>query len=373
MLSPRHGSTRSVAHHNSFYLRPPLHHSQSQRTPSRLPSVIFDVDFEQVEPRKSSADPSRMSSDDADTDDAELLSTTTAVITGSKNLFDLSLESDPDWNKARIPFLYGDNYIDAKLAFMVDLDGVSYGIAVPFDHAVALTFETKDGAVEYLSPDFDENDELLEIMAVQVKEHLGEDDLRLKRTPRVLTIAGPLDKYTKNWQDDLLPEPVAKESLLDDSDEDLDFFRSFMREELGEDEYQKTLKESPDGISEDLLALFNVPGLGDQKDDVKGMEAIIDSMLKSPEEQYAEMEELLGTDLSREGAVALRLIGYNFPDGKSYSLVQLLKPYALVGRYVPDDEEIRFELLTPEEYSLIVPRLEEVCEKDLEKAGLTLQ
>ncbi len=37
-----------------------------------------------------------------------------------------------------------------------------------------------------------------------------------------------------------------------------------------------------------------------------------------------------------------------------------------------DEEDIiRFELLTPEEESVIVPKLEEMCQEDLEANGLT--
>lgn len=44
----------------------------------------------------------------------------------------------------------------------------------------------------------------------------------------------------------------------------------------------------------------------------------------------------------------------------------------LVGRHVQDEEDIiRFELLTPEEESVIVPKLEEMCQEDLEANGLT--
>ena len=75
-----------------------------------------------------------------------------------KSLFDLSLESDPEFMDSRIPFIdysttkssSGTNYIDVKLAFMAELDGAQYGIAIPFDSAAALTLEKEDGSVEYL-------------------------------------------------------------------------------------------------------------------------------------------------------------------------------------------------------------------------------
>ena len=73
-----------------------------------------------------------------------------------------------------------------------------------------------------------------------------------------------------------------------------------------------------------------------------------------------------------EGEETLKLVGYIIPGGKSYTLVQLLKPYVIVGRYIPDNVENRFELLTPEEALVVEPRLAEVCRADLERSGLNL-
>ena len=44
----------------------------------------------------------------------------------------------------------------------------------------------------------------------------------------------------------------------------------------------------------------------------------------------------------------------------------------LIGRYVEDEKEmIRFELLTPEEDKVIVPKLEQMCQEDLKANGLS--
>ena len=298
----------------------------------------------------------------------------------SKSLFDLSLESDADFFETRIPFIdyhsrtgSGTNYIDVKLAFMVELNGAQYGIAIPFDSAAALALEKEDGSVQYLSPDLDENEELMAIMAEQLQEHVG-DDLRLQRTPRVLTISGPLDNYTKNWQEKLLPDPIGPTELTDKVDEgdELAFFHKFMKDELGEEEYQKTLNETPDDDEmNELLRMFEVPGLGDRSDDVEGMEELLKSLL-TPEDDFEAAKEALGLNSLDQEGVALKLISYVFAEGKSYSLVKLLKPFALVGKYVPDEKDARFELLTPAEEKIIFPRLEEVCKQDLEAAGLRL-
>jgi hypothetical protein len=296
-----------------------------------------------------------------------------APLASPSTLFDLSLDSDPEWKEMRIPFIEGDNYIDGKLAFMTELDGVNYGIAIPFESAAAITFEKADGTIEYMSPDNDENEEIMQIMAAQLQEHVGAD-LTLKRTPRVLTISGPIDDLTKNWETELLPSPVDKEALLDESDESLDFFQEFMKKELGDDEYEKTMRGEDDDteISDDLLKLFNVPGMGTSEDDTAGLEELFGSLLDSPEEQLAELEKTKGQDLSHQG-MALKLVSYQLPDKKSYSLVKLLQPYALIGKYVQEDDDVRFELLSIAEAKLVVPRLEKLCQDDLKEAGLELQ
>jgi hypothetical protein len=92
--------------------------------------------------------------------------------------------------------------------------------------------------------------------------------------------------------------------------------------------------------------------------------------LLTPEEEFEDAKESLELySLDHEG-VALKLLSYIFAGGRSYSLVKLLKPYALVGKYIVDETDARFELLTTSEEKIILPRLEEVCMQDLESAGL---
>jgi hypothetical protein len=324
---------------------------------------VVDADFERIDESASKGEETK----DVEEEDG------TPVEPSS--LFDLSFQSDPEFKEMRIPFIDGENYIDGKLAFMAELDGVSYGIAVPFECVAAITVEKPDGSVQYVSPDDDENEELMQIMAAQLQEHVGED-LKLKRTPRVLTISGPLDQYTKNWETELLPKPVETKSLLDESEESLEFFQEFMKKELGEKEYENTMQgdgnsDDDDELTAELMSLFNVPGLGENEDDPAAMQEMFDSLLESPEEQLTDLQKM-GDDVSHQG-VALKLVSYKFPDNKAYSLVQLLQPYALIGKYVAADDDIRFELLTAAEAKLVVPRLEKVCREDLEKAGLKLQ
>jgi hypothetical protein len=319
---------------------------------------FVDVDFERVVPS---------SNKDATTS------------TAPKNLFDASLAADPnlDWNNVRIPFCRGEEYIDGKLTFTIDMEGVTYGIAIPYDDAVAICEESpKLGAIIYIRPDADdetgEGIELMEIMARQVKEHLGEGELELRKTPKVLTISGGLSKYTENWDKNLVPESLTVKELVQNDDPDISEFFEFMRSELGEAVVEKTLKEDPKGLDPDMWKLFDIPGLGDQADDMEGLEEILKDMVEA-EEQGAD-QEAQAFESNTEG-MALRLIGFNFGDkSKAYSLVKLLQPYTLVGKLIDDgdQEEIKFELLTAQEEKLIIPKLEELCRQDLETAGLSL-
>lgn len=334
----------------------------------------MDVEFEKVE-----------QADDSSSQDTKEQATTNASSPPSqqqqaKSLLELSLDMDPQWKQARIPFVTPDKreYIDCNLAFTVDVDGTTYGIGIPCDAAVAVTLEEKGDKVTYINPALEENEELIQIMATRLQELLG-DDVYLRKTPKILTITGPLEKYTGQWKDDLFNQTVSTQELLDDSDEDLDFFYNFMKEELGEEEFQKTLDECRDGqasgVDKEMLELFNVPGLGDQADDVEGIQTMFQEMMREQEEgSVSESFTELGEDLEHEG-VALKLIGFNFRgDGKSYSLVKLLKPFTIVGKYVEGDkEDLKFDLLTTEEEKLLIPRLEQVCKADLEQAGLSLQ
>jgi hypothetical protein len=291
---------------------------------------------------------------------------TNDILTQSKSLIDLSLEADPDFNNTRVPFLdaVGERYIDVKLAFMADCDGVNYGIGIPFDHTAAITVEIGDGSVKYVSPDDDENEEVMQIFAAQLQTKVGEN-LQLKRTPRVLTIAGPLEDSTNNWMESILPKPVGIDELMDETDEDLEFFHKFMKEELGEEAYESAMNDATDDLPEDIARLFNIPGLGDQTDDAQGIKELIESMREEPEAQTTAKLSEIGTDLNHDG-VALKLVSYMFPGGKEYSLVYLLKPYVLIARCVQTDDDIRFDLLTREEEKLVAPRIEELCKDDLE-------
>lgn len=370
LLSPR--AAPPNAHVNAFLFAPPAplmfgarRTRQGKSTLYQTDESFLDVEFEKVEQNEESLQA---------TATATTSETSSLKSPLQKSLLELSLDMDPQWKEARIPFCFQDQYIDCNLAFTVDLDGTTYGIGVPCDAAVAIVLEEKNGKVTYINPALSEHSELVEIMATQLQQLLG-NDVYLRNTPKILTISGNLDKYTADWQTTLFNDTVSTEDLLDDSDEGLDFFYDFMKSELGEEEFQKTLDEGAStSIDKEMLNLFNVPGLGDQQNDLEGIENMIKELIN---EELSEQESFtkLGEDLDHEG-VALKLIGFNFRNtNKSYSLVKLLKPFTIVGKYNENGEkgDLSFELLTPEEENLVIPRLEQICQTDLEQAGLSLQ
>jgi hypothetical protein len=256
---------------------------------------------------------------------------------------------------------------------------------------VALTVETKGGgersnSVEYLPP-IPDNEELMEIMASQLHDSVS-PTLRLVNTPRVLTVRGPLDEFTSNWSTDVFPKPLTASQLLDETDEDVAEFLRFMKKELGEAEYEDALRGS--SLAEEdreLLGMFDIPGLGDRGDDEEGIQDLFRSMLDPPSAQQQGLRQLRPAALDGSRNAALRLVSYILPDsGKVYSLVSLLEPYVLVAKRVSlpvgdandgDDDDgveaVRFELPSPSEERVLIPRLEQVCRADLEKAGLQLR
>lgn len=322
----------------------------------------------------------------------------------SKTLIDLSLDSgDPRWKETRIPFSRGMEYIDGKLAFLTEIDGETYGIGMPFDHAVAIvqvtpegdekTFSTEsaDSNVRYIDPDRyeeeEDSQELMELMAKQVQEQLGEDFL-LRKTPKVLTISGDLNQYTDNWEKNLMDEPAGVKDLMDGmedfvktvfredkkkgdpvdeidiaEDKELAELYAFFRKELGDAEFEKTLKEEMSDEEKELAKLFDF--------------ALDESDFgESPEVDTKKVkEEALKFHPDSDG-VALKLIAFEFGDrSKSYQLVKLLQPVPLVGKKVQESPEngIRFELLTPEEEEVLIPKLQSACQEDLQKAGLSFE
>lgn len=374
-------------------------------------NTVLDADFElsrpEIEYTSSSQNRAGVVPDNIDN---ELNDAINGKIKNSKSLFDIALESDPTIKGIRIPFIEptsvrkGDDdgaysYIDVKLAFLGELDGVTYGLAVPFDAAVAIVIENlESGSVEYLSPDNDDNKELMEIMAAKLHDCFG-DDLQLMRTPRVLTISGPLEeKYLKNWKDLVLPKPIEAKVLLESNDEDIDFFHKFMKDELGEEEYRRTITEDVgDEMKDGIEQLLNLTSLSFTEHDEKLIESLLQTVLDDPEDDGRLQMELektvyglsntpVSASLDHDG-VALKLISYILPPSdpsetsgvaKSYSLVKLVKPYVLVGKCremlkTKGGNKLQFELLSYQEERVVIPKLEEKFQTELDEFGIKLR
>jgi hypothetical protein len=361
---------------------------------------FVDVDFEPVIlNKKSQPHQEQQSNTDDDNDEVESLSR--AIFGDSKNLIDLSFETadNPGWQNFRVPFCQGEEYIDGKVAFMVEFEGQTYGIAVPYDDAVALVYQ--ENVVDEsnknhprivtrtsnISPEMyhtnEDYAELMEIFAVQVQEQLGEE-YRLRKTPKVLTISGGLDKITKGWEKTVVSKPIPIEDLLNvvkpkskaQLNQELDEFYEFMRQELGDEEFEKTMNGEDELSKEDmeLLKYFEVPKfLNENVDDnnLNELEELTQSILKD-----LEMDSVSGADEFKPNLeyAALKILGYTFTDtGKSYFLVKPLKPITLVGRHMKEEKDcIRFQLLSPEEEKVIIPKLEKICQEELEANGLTI-
>ena len=343
---------------------------------------ILDVDFEKVVPDSTTTVP--YTGQDDKNDNEEDIS----FLDETKTLLDVSLDADPRWKDTRIPFCRGDEYIDGKLAFMVDLEGVSYGIAVTFDDAVAIVKQTRDkdtddesdSQIQYIDPDNYENEEdsqeLMEIMAQQVTENLSED-LVLRKTPKVLTISGGLSEITDNWESELMNDPVSVEDLLKE-DENVEKgiadFYEFMRQELGEEEFQKTMQEEMSDEDREMAKFFDIAMDDFSKLEDMGEENIASNLKDLIDGQQEVIKEAKSFHPDTDG-VALKLLGFDFDDKtRSYLLVKLLQPYTLIGRRIMDEDEqgIRFELLTSDEETMVIPKLEALCQEDLDKAGLSL-
>ena len=117
------------------------------------------------------------------------------------------------------------------------------------------------------------------------------EDLTLQKTPKVLTISGGLGKVTDNWERELMPKSVSVQDLLendgDSMDEEISSFYDFMKEELGEEEFEKTMNEDISKEDMELFNLFDVAGMGTQKDDLVGLEELV----KGIEDDVDQVEE----------------------------------------------------------------------------------
>jgi len=247
-------------------------------------------------------------------------------------------------------------------------------------------------------------------------------NIRLKKTPRVLTIEGNLDGILGDWREVLLggggggknknkqqqtPHQQQQYNKLeltiddilnvidsdDDDDDEEDFFDTIMRRDLGDD-YESLIANDDDdniddNIDEELLELFIDPSsssittttttnIDDDDDDVN-----VDELLASLEEINTKEAKYMKNNNSSsyyydsivqqlQPSVALKLLNFIGPDGcKEYTILRPLRPILLIGKDDPLDYTRRI-LLTEDERRSVLPRLESVIRAGLEDAGFFL-
>lgn len=206
----------------------------------------IDVEFEQFkEPEKNGAKQRTSYNYNKDAVDDTI----------PRSLLDASLQmGDPELTN--IPFEFIDSestsgrYIECKIAFVIEKDGITYSVGTPCDAQVAIYCEgnvTPTAAEQqqqqmqfFLDPDADENLELMEKAAAVFVEQYGETfEAVFKRTPRTLTIEGDLDAITGDWRrrgagarqgrvEGDSPEQILEEfGRTDDDAESDEFFDNF--------------------------------------------------------------------------------------------------------------------------------------------------
>eukprot|EP00568_Trieres_chinensis_P007363 CAMPEP_0183310352 /NCGR_PEP_ID=MMETSP0160_2-20130417/30954_1 /TAXON_ID=2839 ORGANISM="Odontella Sinensis, Strain Grunow 1884" /NCGR_SAMPLE_ID=MMETSP0160_2 /ASSEMBLY_ACC=CAM_ASM_000250 /LENGTH=365 /DNA_ID=CAMNT_0025474593 /DNA_START=17 /DNA_END=1114 /DNA_ORIENTATION=- len=269
------------------------------------------------------------------------------------NLVDLSLETDPEMKDIIVEFVEmmpsgNRKYIECKLPFTAVIDGTTYSIGTPHDSAVAILTDGKDGEVEMLDADDNSNEEIFQIAAAALVNNLGED-FRLKRTPRILTVDGDLDAYTRQYMNEgnFDTDDIMKSDDVEDDDKFLD---DFFKEQLGPDFEEGSLDDLiDDEEAEELMKFFDIPGLGTQEEDEDGMKKMFDEMLSG--------ENLKNEETENETTKALPLFPFSGPDGKMYAFVQLAHPMLLVGKENSSLDKDQRLLLNSEESAAILPRL----------------
>ena len=361
-------------------------------------SKIIDAEVIPDDPSDSSSSSSSSSS-----------STTTA--NSQMSLIEYSQKQDTDWNSMPVAFCdtVSNTYIDCNLAFYVkdplgqNGQGAEYSLGVPCEVPIVVALEIDDSEdgndddanaddttvtnlskVIPINPENtnedniseDEKNEIFQMAARALMEEFG-SDIRLKKTPRVLTIEGNLEDVIGDWKEVLLGNVVDSDKMSfddalnmfddDDSDDGKDYFDKIMRRDLGPD-YMKLAEEGDDDeeIDEELLKLFDSDSLNKDGD----ISNILDFLRKNDDSNN--IDDDFGTLVQQlKPSAALRLLNFMTEDGKEYTILRPVRPMLLLGKEDPEDYTRRI-LLTDEEMAEVLPRLESVCSEALEKAGFFL-
>ena len=281
----------------------------------------------------------------------------------STTVADMVLDAAPEWKDIVVEFVSRTpsgnlNVIPCRMPFTVNVDGEVYSIGMPFEDAVAVLEDDADGQLSSLvDPDDDANEEVFQLAATALTENMG-NELRLRRTPRVLTVQGDLKAITGKFLQEKQAEPVQTEALIKDEEGDDDaFFDSFFRRELGE-HYEDEFAVANDNIDAgELLDLFSVPGLGTEGDNEEAIRGLIDE-IASDDQAGAGMTDRM-VSIANDGAKALPLFPFTSPEGKSYAFVQFKDTPLLVGKEDPKIDKTQRLLLDSTESALLLPRIEE--------------
>ena len=328
------------------------------------------------------------------------------------SLVEYSQQQDPDWKSMPVAFCdtVSNSYIDCNLAFYVkdplghDGQGAEYTLGVPCEVPIVVALEITDnqdngksqnddddGAFTSLSrvipinpenTDEDimseeEKNEIFQMAARALMEEFGEG-IRLKKTPRVLTLDGNLDEVIGDWKEVLLDtinnskdsDKLSFEDALNifggDNNDGEDYFDTIMRRDLGDDYMKLAEEDGDDDIDNELLKLFDSESITTDGDISKVLDFLNNG--DSTSDLDGDLDALLQ---QLNPSSALRLLNFMTQDGKEVTILRPVRPMLLLGKEDPDDYTRRI-LLTEEEMTEVLPRLESVCREGLEKAGFFL-
>lgn len=349
-----------------------------------------------------------------DPSDSSSSSSSTTTVNSQMSLIEYSQKQDTDWKSMPVAFCdtVSNTFIDCNLAFYLkdplgqNGQGAEYSLGVPCEVPIVVALEiddsedgndddanTDDTTVTNLSKVIpinpentdadnniiseDEKNEIFQMAARALMEEFG-SDIRLKKTPRVLTIEGNLEDVIGDWKEVLLGNVVDSDKMSfddaldmfddDNSDDGEDYFDKIMRRDLGPD-YMKLAEEvgeDDDEIDEELLKLFDSDSLNKDGD----ISNILDFLRKGDDSNS--IDDDFGTLVQQlKPSAALRLLNFMTEDGKEYTILRPVRPMLLLGKEDPEDYTRRI-LLTDEEMAEVLPRLESVCSEALEKAGFFL-
>lgn len=322
------------------------------------------------------------------------------------SLIEYSQKQDPDWKSMPIAFCdtVSNSYIDCNLAFYVkdplgqNGQGAEYSLGVPCEVPIVVALEVSDDDDENdndaaftnlsrvipINPEHSDEDtisdevkeEIFQMAARALMEEFG-SGIRLKKTPRVLTLDGNLDEVIGDWKEVLLESVSSSKdvgelkfedalNLYDDVNNDGgDYFDKIMRRDLGDD-YMSLADDGDIEIDEELLKLFDSGSLTEDGD----MSKAVDFLKNSGDS--INIDDDFDTLLQQlKPSAALRLLNFMTEDGREVTILRPVRPMLLLGKEDPEDYTRRI-LLTDEEMSEVLPRLESVCREELEKLGFFL-